>query len=79
MSTVARTRALIGDLSITTSNGVTLTGRTDVGLAKQWARVEVDLRDGEGAFDRLTLGHQTPHIAEALTELRRAYAVGTGE
>lgn len=61
-------RPILGDLSLTVEDGTTLTARTDVALAEQWARHTL----GE-AWDSLTYGEQVRHTSEALAELRRAH------
>lgn len=62
-----KTSPILGELSLTVEDGATLTARTDVALAEQWARHTL----GE-AWDTLTYGEQVGHVGEALAELRRA-------
>lgn len=64
----AKTRPIMGDLSLTVENGITLTAGTDVGLAELWARHTL-----AEAWDGLTYREQVGHISEALAELRQAY------
>lgn len=59
---------ITGSLRIDTQDGTTLTARTDVALARAWARHE----SGE-QWDGLTRGEQANEVGAALTELRRCY------
>lgn len=63
-----KTSPILGELSLTVEDGSTLTARTDVALAEQWARHTL----GTG-WDSLTYAEQVRHTSEALAELRRAY------
>lgn len=56
-----------GQLELEVEPGVILRDRTDVGLARQWARHACGTR-----WEQLTHPEQDVHIAEALRELRRA-------
>lgn len=60
--------AIIGDLSITLTDGTTLTDRTDVGLARQWAEHE----HGPQGWANLTLLRRNTETALALRALRHA-------
>lgn len=62
------TAAIVGDLSLDMQDGTTLTARSDVGLAREWARHALGERWGS-----LTRGEQAQHVEEALRELRRTY------
>lgn len=69
------TKAIIGDLSLTLSDGETLTAGSDVALARKWAE-----RVHGAAWSTLSFGEQTEQVSAALAELRRGYGVGgTGE
>lgn len=59
--------AIIGELSLTLPDGTTLTDRTDVGLARQWAEHEHGTE-----WAALTFGQQTAQTAAALQALRAA-------
>jgi hypothetical protein len=67
--------AIVGELSIIAGDGTELTDRTDIGLAWQWAKVEVDARLAEfpGGWEVLTYGQQCEHVSGALAALRSAY------
>lgn len=58
--------AVTGRLELEVEPGVTLSDRTDIGLAGQWARHACGSR-----WDELTTTEQHVYIAEALRELRR--------
>lgn len=62
------TAAIGGDPSLDMQDGTTLTARTNVGLARAWARHALGDR-----WDDLTRAEQSQHVAEALRELRRIY------
>ncbi|PWJ23012.1 hypothetical protein ATK17_3903 [Branchiibius hedensis] len=68
MST-SRPAPIVGDLSLTTEDGATLSARTDVGLAEAWVRHTLGRQ-----WDQLTYGEQTRQVSEALAELRRAHS-----
>lgn len=57
-----------GNLSLDTQDGTTLTARTDIALARAWARHE----SGE-QWDSMTRGEQANEVGAALTELRRCH------
>lgn len=65
--------ALIGELSITASDGTVLTAQTDVALAWQWAELEVTASPDYGDWEALSYGERCAHVGEALRELRRAF------
>jgi hypothetical protein len=65
--------ALIGEMSIVASDGTELTASSDLGLAWKWAPIEVDAHLGAGTWFRLPYAAQVRQVADALTELRRAY------
>jgi hypothetical protein len=66
-------RPLIGELSITTDDGRTITAPSDIRLAWLWAEHEITARHGSEVWSSMTLGQQSRHVGEALAELRRAY------
>lgn len=65
--------ALIGELSIVTSDGTTLRASSDVALAWLWAEAEVNASTEHPAWSDVPRGEQWGHVSAALAELRRAY------
>lgn len=61
--------AITGELSLTLADGTTITDRTDVGLARQWAEHE----HGPEAWAALSFTQQSIETAAALDALRRAH------
>jgi hypothetical protein len=61
--------AIVGDLSIVTTDGVALTAPNDLLLAWKWAEAEYD----PDLWARMTYGAKCATVADALAELRRAY------
>jgi hypothetical protein len=70
--------AIIGELSIVTSDGATLTAGSDIALAWLWAEAEVNASTDHPAWSDLPRGEQWGHVSEALAELRRAYSSSQG-
>jgi hypothetical protein len=70
MTTPARPSPVIGDLNLQLEDGTILTAGTDVALARQWAE---HLHGPEG-WKQLTATQQAATVADALRELRVAYA-----
>jgi len=66
--------AIIGELSIVTSTGETLSASSDVALAWLWAEAEVNASPELPAWSDTARGDQWGHVSEALAALRRAYA-----
>lgn len=65
------TRAIVGDLSITTEDGTILEASTDLALAWKWAEHE------HGAqWQAMTGAAQNASVSDALGALRAAYAEG---
>ncbi|QAY64987.1 hypothetical protein ET495_17350 (plasmid) [Xylanimonas allomyrinae] len=64
--------ALTGDLSLTLPDGTTLTGSTDLGLARQWAEHE----HGAAAWAALTWTARNVETAAALAAVRAAAGEG---
>jgi hypothetical protein len=65
--------AIIGELSIVTSDGTVLRAASDVALAWLWAEAEVNASTELGSWESLGRREQWGHVADALAELRRAY------
>lgn len=72
MSRDVRPAPVIGDLTMHLPDGTTLSAGSDLALARQWA----EQVHGPAVWDQLTPAQRTATVAEALAELRRAYAVG---
>lgn len=62
--------AIIGNVSIYTTDGTTLTGSSDLDLAWQWAEYE----HGPEAWQAMSYPAKVVTVRDALLELRRAYA-----
>ena len=69
------TQAIIGELSIETSDGTTLTAGSDLQLAWLWAEKEHETRQ-PGSWAAMSYGSKCASVADALAELRRAYNQG---
>lgn len=65
-------RPVTGDLELELPDGTVLRASTDLTLARAWAQH----LHGPTVWAAMTLGQQSATIAEALAELRRAYAAG---
>lgn len=61
---------IIGELSITTTDGTVLSAPNDVRLAWLWAEHEYG-----DVWQLMRFGDQCATVADALAELRRAYSV----
>ena len=67
--------ALIGQLSLQLGDGTTVHASTDVELAHKWA----EALHGPAIWRAMTHGARSASAAEALAELRRAYAAARDE